>query len=63
MKATGNYYEQMFTISGKMASYFGKTLADAIDQGKIAINFKGVGIGDGWVGPLNCMYSYAPYLL
>jgi serine carboxypeptidase 1 len=41
-----------------MTAYFGAALVDA----KLPINFKGVALGDGWVDPLGCMDSYAPYL-
>jgi carboxypeptidase C (cathepsin A) len=45
-----------------MTAYFGAALAKAIAAKSIVVNFKGVEIGDGWVDPIDCMYSYGPYL-
>ena len=50
------------SYGGKMTAYFGAALAKAIAAGSIKVNFKGVEIGDGWVDPIDCMYSYGPYL-
>lgn len=50
------------SYGGKMTAYFGAALTRAIAQGSIHVNFKGVALGDGWVDPVDCMYSYGPYL-
>jgi serine carboxypeptidase 1 len=45
-----------------MASKFGFRLANAIKDGEISVNFQGVGLGDSWIDPVDCMQSYPPYL-
>jgi serine carboxypeptidase 1 len=45
-----------------MTAYFGAALTKAIAAGVLDVNFKGVALGDGWVDPIDCMYSYGPYL-
>lgn len=50
------------SYGGKMTAYFGAALVKALEAGSIDVNFKGVALGDGWVDPIDCMYSYAPYL-
>jgi serine carboxypeptidase 1 len=45
-----------------MTAYFGAALVHAINAKDIDVNFKGVALGDGWVDPVGCMYSYGPYL-
>lgn len=50
------------SYGGKMTAYFGARLVKAIAAGEISLNFKGVALGDGWVDPVDCMYSYGPYL-
>jgi len=46
-----------------MTSVFGVTLANAIKQSQIKMNFAGVALGDSWIDPIGCMYSYGPFLL
>lgn len=62
----GNYSDFFIfseSYGGKMAAYFGAALADALAERTILnINFRGIMIGDGWVDPISCMKSYAPYL-
>jgi len=31
--------------------------------GKIKVNFKGVGLGDAWISPIDSVLGWAPYLL
>jgi len=50
------------SYGGKMTAYFGARLVKAIAAREISVNFKGVALGDGWVDPIDCMYSYGPYL-
>lgn len=50
------------SYGGKMASMFGRALFQAIAAKKLRANFKGVGLGDGWVDPIACMQSYGPFL-
>jgi len=50
------------SYGGKMTANFGVSLHNAIQNGQVNINFVGVALGDSWVAPVNCMYSYAPYL-
>ncbi|KAH8617851.1 putative Serine carboxypeptidase [Trypanosoma vivax] len=53
------------SYGGKMAAHFGATLGARLKGGSFPypqLRFKGVEIGDGWVGPVDCMYSYGPYL-
>ncbi|KAL0480180.1 Scpep1 [Acrasis kona] len=53
------------SYGGKMASEFGAYLSEKI-QNSVSlankINFKGVGLGDGWVSPLDCVKSYGTFL-
>jgi len=51
------------SYGGKMTSVFGVTLANAIKQSQIKMNFAGVALGDSWIDPIGCMYSYGPFLL
>jgi len=50
------------SYGGKMTANFGVALHNAIQNGQLNLNFMGVALGDSWVAPVNCMYSYAPYL-
>ncbi len=45
-----------------MAAMFGMQLQKAILAGSIRANFRGVSLGDGWLAPVDCMASYAPFL-
>jgi serine carboxypeptidase 1 len=56
------FYVFCESYGGKMTAYFGAALAKAIEAQTIALNFKGVALGDGWVDPLGCMKSYGGYL-
>jgi len=51
------------SYGGKMTAAFGRALDMAIKKGQLNINFKGVGLGDSWIDPIGCMYSYPPFLL
>lgn len=50
------------SYGGKMTAYFGAALGKAVLSKKIALKFRGVALGDGWVDPVGCMYSYGKYL-
>jgi serine carboxypeptidase 1 len=50
------------SYGGKMVAYYGAALMRAVNAGDVPISFKGVALGDGWVDPVSCMYSYGPYL-
>jgi len=50
------------SYGGKMTANFGVALHDAIQNKEITINFKGVALGDSWIDPVGCMYSYAEFL-
>jgi len=41
---------------------FGVALHNAIARGQVSIDFKGVALGDSWIDPVGCMYSYPPFL-
>lgn len=45
-----------------MTAVSGMTLQKAILANRIKCNFQGVALGDGWLAPLDCMASYAPFL-
>lgn len=46
-----------------MAAVTGEALHKAINQGIVQARFMGVMLGDGWLGPVDCMASYGEYLL
>ncbi|EDO31722.1 predicted protein, partial [Nematostella vectensis] len=50
------------SYGGKMTSAFGVTLYNAIQQGEIRCNFKGVALGDSWISPVDSVLSWGPYL-
>jgi len=50
------------SYGGKMTANFGVELHRAISRKEITINFKGVALGDSWIDPVGCMYSYPPFL-
>jgi len=53
------------SYGGKMASEFGAFLSDKLhNEPELAklINFKGVGLGDSWVSPLDSVKSYGSFL-
>jgi len=50
------------SYGGKMTSFFGVELHKAIQRNDIKVDFKGVALGDSWIDPIGCMYSYPPFL-
>jgi len=50
------------SYGGKMTAKFGVALHNAIQKGDITIDFKGVALGDSWIAPVGCMYSYPEFL-
>jgi len=52
------------SYGGKMTANFGVALDIAIQQKQIGLkDFRGVALGDSWIAPVDCMYSYPPFLL
>jgi len=51
------------SYGGKMASHFGMAIDKAVKSNKLKVNLIGVGLGDSWISPIDCMFSYAPFLL
>jgi len=50
------------SYGGKMTANFGVALNNAIKQNEITIDFQGVALGDSWIDPVGCMYSYPDFL-
>jgi len=51
------------SYGGKMTANFGVALDMAITAHQIGLkDFRGVALGDSWVAPVDCMYSYPPFL-
>jgi serine carboxypeptidase 1 len=51
------------SYGGKMATSFGVALSQAIANGEIKMNFKGVALGDSWISPIDFVMTWADYLL
>ncbi|CAH0558960.1 unnamed protein product [Brassicogethes aeneus] len=51
------------SYGGKMTVEIALVLSQAITNGKIECNFKGIGLGDAWISPVDTVMSWAPYLL
>nr|AEE62385.1 unknown [Dendroctonus ponderosae] len=50
------------SYGGKMTAEIGLNLYQAIERGEIRSNFKGVGLGDSWISPVDSCLTWAPYL-
>jgi len=51
------------SYGGKMTANFAVALDKAIKADRLTLTqFKGVALGDSWVAPIDCMYSYPTYL-
>jgi len=50
------------SYGGKAASFLGVELDTAITSNNIKMNFRGVGLGDSWIAPIECMASYGTFL-
>jgi len=51
------------SYGGKMTANFGVALDKAIQNGALKMDqFMGVALGDSWIDPVGCMYSYPPFL-
>jgi serine carboxypeptidase 1 len=61
--ATSRFFIASESYGGKMASVTGVALHKALLAKRLQVNFRGVMLGDGWVGPVLCMASYGQYLL
>ncbi|XP_019877969.2 retinoid-inducible serine carboxypeptidase [Aethina tumida] len=51
------------SYGGKMTAEIALILDQAIKAQEINIKFKGVGLGDSWISPIDSVLSWAPYLL
>ncbi|KAK3761613.1 hypothetical protein RRG08_040308 [Elysia crispata] len=50
------------SYGGKMTAAFSDVLYEAIQSGKIEMNFKGFAMGDSWISPVDSTNSWGPYL-
>ncbi|XP_028391058.1 retinoid-inducible serine carboxypeptidase-like [Dendronephthya gigantea] len=50
------------SYGGKMTSAFGVTLLEAVQQGEIQVDFRGVALGDSWISPVDTVLTWGPYL-
>ncbi|XP_030760618.1 retinoid-inducible serine carboxypeptidase-like [Sitophilus oryzae] len=50
------------SYGGKMTAQIALHLIKAIENGSINSNFKGVGLGDSWISPIDSSITWAPYL-
>ena len=50
------------SYGGKMTATFARHLNDAIVNGSIVANLKGIALGDSWISPLDSTQSWADYL-
>ncbi|XP_049826421.1 retinoid-inducible serine carboxypeptidase [Aethina tumida] len=51
------------SYGGKMTAEIALVLDQAIKAGELDISFKGVGLGDSWISPIDSVLTWAPYLL
>jgi len=51
------------SYGGKMTIEIAKQLDAAIKAGNVAIDFRGVALGDSWVSPIDSVNTWAPFLL
>lgn len=56
------FYIYCESYGGKMTVEIAKQLDEAIKKGKIRSNFKGVGLGDSWISPVDSVNTWAPFL-
>jgi serine carboxypeptidase 1 len=50
------------SYGGKMILSISEAVLAAIDAGTLPLNFKGIGLGDGWVDGLSYVQTWAPFL-
>ena len=50
------------SYGGKMVVEIAKQLQKAIDDKKLKVSFKGVGLGDSWISPVDSVNTWAPFL-
>ncbi|RUS90085.1 hypothetical protein EGW08_002127 [Elysia chlorotica] len=50
------------SYGGKMTAAFSDVLYEAIQDGKIEMNFKGFAMGDSWISPVDSTNSWGPFL-
>ncbi|KAJ8975562.1 hypothetical protein NQ317_000746 [Molorchus minor] len=51
------------SYGGKMTAEIALVLYQAIQNGQIESKFKGIGLGDSWISPIDSVLTWAPYLL
>lgn len=60
--STAPFYVFCESYGGKMTTGLAAALLAAIDGGSLKMNFKGIGLGDSWVSPLDFVDAWVPYL-
>lgn len=51
------------SYGGKMTVEIAKQLNNAIKNGDISVDFRGVALGDSWISPIDSVNTWAPFLL
>lgn len=51
------------SYGGKMTVEIAKQLNNAIKNGDIDVDFRGVALGDSWISPIDSVNTWAPFLL
>jgi len=59
---TRPFYIFCESYGGKMAAEFANVLRQEIAAGTLSMNFRGVGLGDSWISPIDYVNSWGPYL-
>jgi serine carboxypeptidase 1 len=59
---TRPFYIFSESYGGKMAAVFANDLQQAIAAGQMQLNFRGVGLGDSWISPIDYVNTWGPYL-
>jgi serine carboxypeptidase 1 len=59
---TTPFYIACESYGGHMTVEIAAALLDAIDAGTVKTNFKGIGLGDSWVSPIDYVQAWGPYL-
>jgi serine carboxypeptidase 1 len=56
------FYIVCESYGGKVSAVYAWQLYSAIQQGKIKMNFRGVGLGDSWISPIDFVDTWPDYL-
>ncbi|XP_063963708.1 retinoid-inducible serine carboxypeptidase-like [Lytechinus pictus] len=59
---TTPFYIFSESYGGKMTAAFSQKLLQAIDAGKVKVDFKGFAMGDSWISPVDYVMTWGPYL-